>query len=234
MVTKFAEHLLADTHANRPAATAVPVGTLFACSDHTKVYQSDGAAWADWHDGSGGGGSGGVTLIEEQVLAADAATVEFRNIPSTFSGLKLVCYVRSANVGDNDRVDVRFGTGGVIDTGANYDYFGTSYTDSSGINELKGQGQSTLAVTRSSVAAANDPANTFSSVIVEIPAYRASGHKITTSYGGKASSDTTAGAVGITQMSGLWRDTGEIDSIDVFAQNGDLVTGSRLALYGFG
>lgn len=66
MATRFADHLLTGTHAARPAATAVPSGTLYACTDHTKVYQSDGATWADWHDGSAGGG-GGVLL--QQVRA---------------------------------------------------------------------------------------------------------------------------------------------------------------------
>ena len=48
MTTRFADHLLDGTHAGRPAATAVPAGTLYACTDHGKVYQSDGATWADW------------------------------------------------------------------------------------------------------------------------------------------------------------------------------------------
>lgn len=37
-----------DTHANRPAATAVPAGTLYSCSTHGLVYRSDAATWATW------------------------------------------------------------------------------------------------------------------------------------------------------------------------------------------
>ena len=48
MTTRFADHLLDGTHAARPAATAVPAGTLYSCSDHGLVYQSDGATWATW------------------------------------------------------------------------------------------------------------------------------------------------------------------------------------------
>lgn len=48
MTTRFADHLLHGTHAARPAATAVPEGTLYACSDHGLVYQSDGATWTTW------------------------------------------------------------------------------------------------------------------------------------------------------------------------------------------
>lgn len=40
---------LTGTHASRPAASAVGKGTLYACSDHNKVYQSDGSSWSDWY-----------------------------------------------------------------------------------------------------------------------------------------------------------------------------------------
>jgi len=47
--TRFADHLLTGTHASRPAASAVPAGTLYACSTHSLVYQSDGtSAWSAW------------------------------------------------------------------------------------------------------------------------------------------------------------------------------------------
>lgn len=43
------------THAARPAATAVAVGALYACSDHKLIYQSDGSSWGTWIDASGSG-----------------------------------------------------------------------------------------------------------------------------------------------------------------------------------
>lgn len=49
MTTRFIDHLLTGDHASRPAASAVPQGTLYACSTHGKVYQSDGSStWSDW------------------------------------------------------------------------------------------------------------------------------------------------------------------------------------------
>lgn len=41
-------HLGADTHANRPDATAVTAGSLYSCSDHNLVYRSDGSTWSTW------------------------------------------------------------------------------------------------------------------------------------------------------------------------------------------
>lgn len=47
-MTTFAGHLLTGNHGARPAATAVPAGTLYSCSTHALVYQSDGATWSTW------------------------------------------------------------------------------------------------------------------------------------------------------------------------------------------
>lgn len=49
-VTKFSDHILSGDHASLPAASSTPVDALYACTDHEKVYVSDGtSAWADWH-----------------------------------------------------------------------------------------------------------------------------------------------------------------------------------------
>lgn len=49
MTTRFADHLLEGaTHAERPLASAVPVGSLYACGEHGLIYQGDGAAWSTW------------------------------------------------------------------------------------------------------------------------------------------------------------------------------------------
>lgn len=48
MATRFSDHLLTGDHASRPAATTVPDGTLYSCTDHSLVYQSDGATWSTW------------------------------------------------------------------------------------------------------------------------------------------------------------------------------------------
>lgn len=49
MTTRFIEHLLEGDHGSRPAFGDVPEGTLYACSDHALIYQSDGAtAWSTW------------------------------------------------------------------------------------------------------------------------------------------------------------------------------------------
>jgi len=45
----FTDHLLSGDHASRPAASAVPQGTLYACDDHPLIYKSDGVSvWSTW------------------------------------------------------------------------------------------------------------------------------------------------------------------------------------------
>lgn len=51
--TRFADHLISGVHGSRPAATAVPAGTLYACSTHNLVYQSNGTVWSTYISVSG-------------------------------------------------------------------------------------------------------------------------------------------------------------------------------------
>ena len=55
MTTRFADHLLEGTHAGRPAASGVPEGTLYSCSDHDLVYQALSGSWGTWLTAGGGG-----------------------------------------------------------------------------------------------------------------------------------------------------------------------------------
>lgn len=61
-------HLGPDTHANRPAANAsgLPVGSLYVCSDHGIIYQTDGSTWSTWATLGGG------AVAAEDVSITDA------------------------------------------------------------------------------------------------------------------------------------------------------------------
>jgi hypothetical protein len=54
---RLPEHLLSGDVADRPAAAAVPAGTLYSATDENVVYQSDGTAWTAWATGGAGGGA---------------------------------------------------------------------------------------------------------------------------------------------------------------------------------
>lgn len=81
-MTARAHDLLQDgTHATRPDATAVGNGTLYACSDHGLIYQSDGAAWATW--ATLGGGS---TALDDLSDVDTSTTAPATNDVLTFDG----------------------------------------------------------------------------------------------------------------------------------------------------
>jgi hypothetical protein len=71
MSTRFADHLLTGTIAARPAATAVPAGSLYSSTDEGVVYQSDGTNWANWATATTAGGA--ARVVELKVI--DDATV---------------------------------------------------------------------------------------------------------------------------------------------------------------
>lgn len=64
--TRFIDHLLEGDHASRPAAGDVPEGTLYSCTTHSLVYQSDTSTWTTWATL----GSGAATL--DALLAASS------------------------------------------------------------------------------------------------------------------------------------------------------------------
>lgn len=48
MTTRVTDLFLFGDHASRPAETGVPVGGLYACSTHAKIYKNVAGTWTDW------------------------------------------------------------------------------------------------------------------------------------------------------------------------------------------
>jgi hypothetical protein len=81
MTTRYEDHVVKGDHASRPLATDVPNGAQYSCTDHTVIYQSDGATWSDYFDGGGAvitdhGGLGGLSDDDHPQYATN---VEFDN-----------------------------------------------------------------------------------------------------------------------------------------------------------
>ena len=60
-----------DTHANRPAVSAVPKGALYPCTTHGIVYRSDGTTWANWAALPPPGGAAGQVLTKNSGTDGD-------------------------------------------------------------------------------------------------------------------------------------------------------------------
>lgn len=65
---------LTGDHASRPAASAVGKGSLYACSTHGLIYQSDGSSWSTW---ATLGETGTATHIADASDAHDASAISF-------------------------------------------------------------------------------------------------------------------------------------------------------------
>lgn len=84
--------LQTGTHAARPAATTVTQGTLYSCSTHSLVYQSDGATWSTW----AALGTGTGTLSDQGIITYLDATVAAA--PGTPAAGKLRLYAKTGKV----------------------------------------------------------------------------------------------------------------------------------------
>lgn len=86
MATRFADHLLDGDHASRPAANTVPTGSLYACSDHGLIYQSDGSAWATWATLGGSVSADEVGFTPAGTIAATDVQAAIEEVASEAGG----------------------------------------------------------------------------------------------------------------------------------------------------
>lgn len=131
-----------DTHTNRPAATAVGVGTLYECTTHNLIYRSDGTAWstyaavlppggtagqalvkntstdydASWGTVSGGGGSGGFGAYSSYTPALTAVTTN----PTLGTGAVQQGRYAQDNKTVTGHAYIKFGTSGVAAGSGSY------------------------------------------------------------------------------------------------------------------
>lgn len=73
-VTRFTDHILGpDTHANRPAASACPWGTVYKCTTHNMIERNSSGTWTDWASLDGLGSS--TLTTKGDLLTRDASAV---------------------------------------------------------------------------------------------------------------------------------------------------------------
>jgi hypothetical protein len=99
--------LLTGDHASRPAATAVGGGSLYACSDHGLVYQSDGATWSTWLT-AGASLSYGSNATAVREGSTGGASSDVSRADHAHDGIKDVTS-SSSNTLDTGRLNLRAG-----------------------------------------------------------------------------------------------------------------------------
>lgn len=115
MTTRFIDHLLTGTHAARPAATAVPQGTLYSCSTDSLIYQSTGTIWSTYatlggaladhdHTVAGDGGNLSSAVVDGKLIFNEAAA------PSTPGAATVALYAKAdGRVYSKDDAGVEYG-----------------------------------------------------------------------------------------------------------------------------
>jgi hypothetical protein len=171
-----------------------------------------------------GGVQGDYELIETYVLGSAQASVTFSSLgtySSTYKHLQIRTVARGARNDNGDILSLRLNG----DSGSNYRW-----------HKLFGNGSSVVSSTDTTtrlemarIPSLTSTANAFGGSVIDLlDAY--SSTKNTTARCLFASQMASAPEVGL--QSGLWNNTASITSIEVRADNGNLVTGSRFSLYG--
>lgn len=167
-----------------------------------------------------GGGTPGLVLIEEIELASTSSTITFDNIPGTYSDLFIRGLLRHGS-GGVDVLRARFGTGGVVDTGSNYDWVNFQRGDFD--DESTGYANTQMVI---GSVGTNSPLN------VEVLGYADTGYPRVLSNVARAEM-TDASNYRIGAATGRWNNTTDaIDVIELNLQVSTFAVGTKLRLYG--
>lgn len=160
---------------------------------------------------------GAMEPISAITLAASSASIEFNNIPGTYSHLQLRGIARTAT---NVSLGLRFNS----DTGSNYS---RHFLNGSGSSAAAGGGASTTTIFAGTAAQAS---STFGANVIDILDYKDTS-KYTTVRSFSGSDNNGSGFVQF--MSGNWRNTNAVTSISIIQVEGDQLTQyTQFALYG--
>lgn len=173
------------------------------------------------------GTNGVMSLISDQLLGVDTASIDFSSIPSTFRHLKLVIYGRHTNASAGGQAFLRFNA----DSGGNYDFQVTEQVNTTSVFSAS------YAQTGGNIedwAGANSSRSTQASMVeITIPHYAGTTfEKVYVAIGGLIVGTSGANA-GTQQTFGGWRSTAAINEITVFPIGGNWKAGTRASLYGF-
>jgi hypothetical protein len=181
-------------------------------------------ATTDWVPLWSMGGPGAMVLVEDKLLAADAASIDFQNIPQTYQHLRLVVKARATTAAIIESLYVRVNG----DTGSNYDQWYTGHPSGGAAvvdTQLVAQA---VGCFLGSMPGASADADRFSASEVLIPDYTGPSKKqmaITHSFTRDAAANHYHG------YGGTWRSLSAINRLTLVPLANNLRAGTRATLY---
>ena len=175
---------------------------------------------------SGGAAAGGGTSYESiatvTVGSGGSSSISFSSIPSTFKHLQVRGIMRDTRATNPDSLLLTFNS----DSSTNYSYH---YLNGDGSIVDANAGTSANYIFLSRFAGANQTANAFGAIVIDVLEYANTNiYKTTRSIGGY-----DANGVGAIKLdSGNWRSTSAITSLTLTPANTSFVQYSSFALYG--
>lgn len=164
------------------------------------------------------------------VTSATQATVEFTNIPSTYTHLQIRGIARSNLAGtDGNAIVIRFNS----DTGSNYSYHALyGYHGASSATVASGSANQTVGYC-SVMPCAGHTASIFNATYIDILEYKNTNiYKTVRSIGGYDMNGSATGYNYLGQYSSNWRNTNAITTITLLPDSGSFVQYTTFALYG--
>ena len=163
------------------------------------------------------------TLIQAQTLSSSASTVTFSSIPATYTDLCLRWSARDDQANYTQTTRMRLNSSAVSEYSWTqlYDSAGTvgSYTSGTAANNQFAYGSNGTSST----------SNTFTNYEVYFPSYTVAQNKPFGAFGVNEDNSTNGYIIASAH---LWRNTAAINTILLFPNTGNYVSGSSFYLYG--
>lgn len=172
----------------------------------------------------GGSGSGAITRLSNNVLGADAASIDVTGLSQAGTHLRIEVLARSTRAATNiDNLFLRFNN----DSGANYYSEGVIPT---GTGALSGSQLLTQTGLAPGCPAATATANLFVAIVFEIPYYTSAQLKSGLWSAGYSKALSTGNIVYDAQ-GWTWNNTAAITRVTLLAANGNLLAASSMSIY---
>lgn len=227
MSTSSVVQLETGDHASRPSAGTVPAGTLYSCTDHGLVYQSDGvSSWSTYFDPNTTPAGSGLVLLEQHTASASASLDFTTCISATYDDyvIRLLNIVPATNAAIL-RMRVSTDGGSTYDSTAIYDH-GGGYSYSGGQGNVGAVDQAQWEIAANVSNSANYG---LSGEYMLIDPARTSGYKHM--HGHRAGLDTSVSLLVWSHAHFTYKSTTAVDAFQFYFSSGNIASGT-IRVYG--